>query len=77
MNRFAVYLDFQKHGDSGITTVPLTVSVSAHQAMVAYWLGNMIFGDSQIPADMWEVPEESLPRDYKFMTYYVGAYDES
>lgn len=76
MNKFAVYLDYQKHGDSGITTVPLGNSLSRSKRLAELWLGVMIYGDLA-HTDMWEVSERDLPRDYKFMTYYVGAYDES
>lgn len=75
MSKFAVYLDFQKHGDSLITTVPLGFGPFDSFREAEYWLGVMTYGDQATYVDSWEIPERDLPQEYRFMTYYVGAHD--
>ena len=78
MTEYAVYLDYQKYGDSGITTVPLGgFPRDEEKFWVEVTLGHMIGGPDGDPRDMWEVPESALPYGYKFMTYYVARCDES
>jgi len=77
VSKFAVYLDYQRHGDFGVTSVPLGgFPRNEEKFWVEVTLGHMIGGPDGEPRDMWEVPERDLPHDYQFMTYYVAGYDE-
>lgn len=76
MSKFAVYLDYQKVGDLDLSTVMLPRTFFSSLA-AKVWLGDITIGSGVEIIEMWEIPERDLPFDYKFMTYYVGAYDES
>lgn len=75
MNRFAVYLDYQKVGDLDLSTAMLPRTFITRLS-ASVWLGDIMFGSGLEAIDMWEVPERDLPHDYQFMTYYVAGYDE-
>lgn len=76
MSKFAVYLDYERTRDLDLSTVMLPRTFITRLA-ACVWLGDIMFGKGLEAVEMWEIPERDLPYDYKFMTYYVGAYDES